>query len=155
MYTCVNPVSDQTTECRPPKIIIVSRARRLPSRTPRTSGPQDCTQIYMRAEAISALQLGIKWKERTEIISTCPCRPNIPYFRKSVGWGRFAPPYHVEVLGCDAGIDTMHSECRSVTEAINRSCRLWRKMGNIAFMPKGKILRQGCRCVHNDSILRH
>ena len=26
---------------------------------------------------------------------------------------------------------------------------------NHAFVHKGKILRQGCRCVHNDSILRH
>ena len=26
---------------------------------------------------------------------------------------------------------------------------------NHAFMHKGKILRQGCRCVHNNSILRH
>jgi len=26
---------------------------------------------------------------------------------------------------------------------------------NHAFVRKGKILRQGCRCGHNDSILRH
>jgi len=26
---------------------------------------------------------------------------------------------------------------------------------NHAFVHKGKILRHGCRCVHNDSILRH
>ena len=26
---------------------------------------------------------------------------------------------------------------------------------NHAFVHKGKILRQGCHCVHNDSILRH
>ena len=32
------------------------------------------------------------------------------------------------------------------TSKIKRSCRLWRKMANIAFVHKGKILRHSCLC---------
>ena len=34
-------------------------------------------------------------------------------------------------------------------------CLTGKFYANHAFVHKGKILRQGCRCVHNDSILRH
>jgi len=34
----------------------------------------------------------------------------------------------------------------SVLNFIHRSYILWRKMASIAFMPKGKILRQSCFC---------
>jgi len=33
-----------------------------------------------------------------------------------------------------------------LVETRQGSCRCWRKMANIALMPKGKILRQSCLC---------